>query len=180
MPPLLHLCQWLHDSAIGTAIRESTYAFPMIETVHVLGITLLVGTIAIVDLRLLGILFKRERVSAIVSQVLPLTWSGFAIMFVSGLLLFWSEAEKSYTNPAFRIKLVLLFLVGLNPLIFHSTIYRSVATWDNASVAPKQARVAAVLSLTLWSATMAIMRSDKFVKQNASVVALLPAGRGLG
>jgi hypothetical protein len=159
MSPLIHLCQWLHDSAIGTSIRESTYAFPIIETAHVLGITLLVGTIAVVDLRLLGILFRRERVSSIVRQVLPLTWSGFVVMFVSGFLLFWSEAEKAYVNPVFRIKLLLLLLVGLNPLIFHSTIYRRVAAWDDALVAPLQARVTAVLSLTLWSATIVAGRA---------------------
>jgi hypothetical protein len=159
MSPLLHFCQWLHDSRIGTSIRESTYAFPVIETVHVLGITLLVGTIAIVDLRLLGILFKRERVSSIVRQVLPLTWCGFVVMFASGFLLFWSEAEKAYVNPVFRVKLGLLLLVGLNPLIFHSTIYRSVAAWDDALAAPRQARLTAILSLTLWSATIVAGRA---------------------
>jgi hypothetical protein len=158
-PPLLHFCEWLHDSSIGTSIRESSYAFPILETVHVLGIALLVGTIAIVDLRLLGVLFKREKVSAIVGQVLPLTWSGFVLMFVSGFLLFWSEAEKSYGNPVFRIKLVLLLLVGLNPLIFHSTIYRTVVRWDDALVVPLQARVTAILSLTLWSATIVAGRA---------------------
>ena len=159
MSALPHLCEWLHESAIGTSIRESSYAFPIIESVHVLGITLLVGTIAIVDLRLLGILFRRERVSSIVRQVLPLTWSGFVVMFVSGFLLFWSEAEKAYVNPIFRIKLLLLLLVGLNPLIFHSTIYRRVAAWDDALVVPLQARVTAVLSLTLWSATIVAGRA---------------------
>jgi hypothetical protein len=159
MSPLLHFCQWLHDSAMGTSIRESTYAFPIIETVHVLGITLLVGTIAVVDLRLLGILFRREKVSSVVRQLLPLTWSGFVVMFASGLLLFWSEAEKAYANPVFRIKLALLLLVGLNPLIFHSTVYRSVASWDDTPVAPRQARVTAILSLTLWSATIVAGRA---------------------
>jgi hypothetical protein len=163
MSPLPHLCQWLHDSTIGTSIRESTYAFPVIETVHVLGITLLVGTIAVVDLRLLGILFKREKVSSIVRQVLPLTWSGFVVMFVSGILLFWSEAEKAYVNPIFRIKLLLLLLVGLNPLIFHSTIYRRVAAWDDELVAPRQARVTAILSLALWSATIVAGRAIAYV-----------------
>jgi hypothetical protein len=156
---LLHLCEWLHDSALAISIRESSYAFPIIETIHVLGIALLVGTIAIVDLRLLGVLFKREKVSAIVGQVLPLTWSGFAIMFVSGVLLFLSEAEKSYANPMFRMKLLLLLLVGLNPLIFHSTIYRNIARWDDAVVAPLQARATAIFSLTLWSATIAAGRA---------------------
>lgn len=151
MPPVLHFCQWLYGSTVGTTIRESTYLFPVIETIHVLGITLVVGTIAIVDLRLLGIVFKREKFSDVLSQVLPLTWTGFAVVFASGVLIFVSEAVDAYRNPAFRIKLVLLLLVGLNPLIFHSTIYRRVAQWDDAPVAPLQARVTAALSLTLWS-----------------------------
>ncbi len=108
---LHQLCLWLYDSQIVTAIRESTYMFPIIETVHVLGITLLVGTVAVVDLRLLGIVFRREKFSEVLGPILPLTWAGFVVMFISGFLLFWSEAAKSYGNPAFRIKLLLLLLV---------------------------------------------------------------------
>jgi hypothetical protein len=156
---LHQLCLWLYDSQIGTAIRESTYMFPIIETVHVLGITLLVGTVAVVDLRLLGIVFRREKFSEVLGQILPLTWAGFVVMFISGFLLFWSEAAKSYGNPAFRIKLLLLLLVGLNPLIFHSTIYRSVTVWDDAPVAPRQARASAVFSLTLWAAIIVAGRA---------------------
>ena len=72
-------------------------------------------------------------------------------MFFCGFLLFAAEAAKSYGNPAFRIKLVLLILVGLNPLIFHLTIYRSVASWELAPVTPLRARTAAILSMTLWA-----------------------------
>jgi len=159
MSPIFQLCQWLHDSSVGTAIRESSYAFPIIETVHVLSITLVAGTIAVVDLRLLGIVFKRQRFSEIIAPVLPLTWTGFAISALSGSLLFWSEALKASVNPAFRIKLVLLVLLGLNPLIFHSTIYRRIATWDDAPIAPPAARAAAVISITLWSATIVAGRA---------------------
>lgn len=150
MFPVLHVCQWLVNSSVGTAIRESPLLFPIIETVHVLGISLLVGTAVIVDLRLLGFVLRGEKFSDVVSQIEPLAWCGFAIMFVSGFFLFWSEAEKSYGNPAFRIKLLLLLLAGLNPLIFHSTIYRSIAIWDHAPVAPRPARATAILSLALW------------------------------
>jgi hypothetical protein len=153
------ICLWLYDSRIGTAIRESTNMFPIIETVHVLGITLLVGTVAVVDLRLLGVVFRREKFSDVLGQMLPLTWAGFAVMFVSGFLLFWSEAAKSYGNPAFRIKVLLLLLVGLNPLIFHSTIYRKVAEWDDAPVAPRQAQMSALFSLTLWAAIIVAGRA---------------------
>ncbi len=115
-----------------------------------LGITLLVGTIAILDLRLLGFILKKERVSQVARQILPLTWSGFAIMALSGALLFWADAAKNYLNSAFRVKVLLLILVGLNPLLFHLSIYRRVERWDLAPVTPIQARITAFLSLTLW------------------------------
>lgn len=156
---LLHICQWFSNSSVGLAIHESPLMFPIIETVHVLGITLLVGTAAVLDLRLLGVVLRQEKVSDIVTQIEPLAIWGCIIMFVSGFFLFWSEAEKNYSNLAFRIKLVLLFFAGLNPLIFHSTVYRSVATWNEAPVAPRQARVTAVLSLTLWAAIIVCGRA---------------------
>jgi len=147
---LFQFCQWLYESGIGTAIRESIWVFPIIETVHVLAIALLVGTVAILDLRLLGLALKQEPVSEVARQVLPLTWTGFCIMFISGFLLFWAEAAKSYANPAFRLKLILLLLVGLNPLVFHFTIYRDVASWNNRVMTPLSARLAGVFSLSLW------------------------------
>jgi len=147
---LFHFCQWLYNTGLGTSIRESIWVFPIIETIHVLGIALLVGTVAILDLRLLDLVLKRELVSELAGQILPLTWIGFAVMFLSGLLRCSAEAAKSYGNLAFRIKLLLLLLVGLNPLIFHFTIYRSVSAWGLSATAPRRARAAAVLSLTLW------------------------------
>jgi hypothetical protein len=147
----LQFCQWLNATSLGTSLRESVYMFPIVETIHVLAIVLLVGTVAILDLRLLGVVLKREPVSQIAGQLLPLTWSGCAVMLVTGLLLFAAEAAKSYGNPAFRLKMVLLILVGLNPLVFHCTVYRSVATWEMVRITPLRARIAAVLSLTLWT-----------------------------
>jgi len=146
-----HLCQWLFDSALGTSIRESTYVFPLIETLHVLAITLLVGTVAILDLRLWGAVLKGEKVTTVARQLLPLTWAGFALVLSSGVLLFVAEAAKLYANPAFRLKLLFLVLVGLNPLVFHLTVYRSVDEWDDAIVTPARARLAGALSLSLWA-----------------------------
>jgi hypothetical protein len=150
MPLLQHLCQLLNDSAFGTMIRESDYAYSIIESVHVITITLVVGTIAVLDLRMLGAILRSIPVTRVARAVFPFTWSGFAIMFVSGFLLFWSEAAKMYTNPSFRVKLVLLALVGLNPLIFHTTVYRRVEEWEALHISPWRARAAAIASLTLW------------------------------
>jgi len=86
-------------------------------------------------------------------------------MFVSGFLLFWSEAAKSYGNPAFRLKLLLLALVGLNPLIFHFTIYRSVGDWNERIVTPLRARLAAVFSLTLWGGIICAGRAIAYFQK---------------
>jgi hypothetical protein len=150
MPPLLQFCTWLYETPFGTVIRESNYAFPLIETVHTLGIMMLVGTIAVVDFRLLGLMLRDVPVSRLYRQLVPWTWGGFAVMLITGLLLFASEARDNYFNTFFRIKLVLLILVGLNPLIFHATTYRTVSTWDTSNVTPRRARLAAISSLCLW------------------------------
>ena len=159
MMDLQQLCQWLNDTQLATSIRESEVVFPVIETVHVLAITLLAGTVAVVDLRLLGILFRREPVSRVAGRVLPLTWVGFAAMFSSGLLLFLAEAAKSYGNTAFRVKMLLLLIGGLNPLIFHFTVYRDVQKWDLRVVTPRRARLAAMTSLAVWSGVIVAGRA---------------------
>lgn len=151
MPSILHVCQWIYSTPLSTGIRESPYWFPIIEGIHTLGITAVVGTVAVLDLRLLGVTMKRVPVSTVARQVLPWTWIGFSIMFVTGLLLSIAEAATNYFNWAFRIKLILLVLVGLNPLIFHLTVYRKVNSWDVAPVTPVRARAAAVCSLGLWA-----------------------------
>src|SRR5437870_341652 len=104
MPDLLALCERLDQSAMGAAVRESLWLFPTIETVHLLGMAALVGTVAVLDLRLLGWAMRRERVSALAGRLLPWAWAGFAVQVVTGVLLFSSEAVKVYSNPAFRLK----------------------------------------------------------------------------
>jgi len=165
MPILLQLCQWIYSTRFSTSIRESVWVFPIIETAHVLGITVLVGTIALFDLRLLGLIMKREPVSGIARQVLPWTWAGFVVMFTTGLLLSIAEAATNYYNPAFRIKLVLLLLVGLNPLIFHRSIYRRVHEWDTSAVTPLRARAAAVCSLVLWAGIIVAGRMIAYLEK---------------
>lgn len=151
MPLLQHICQLFYDSGISTALRESDYAFSIVESIHVLSITLLIGTIAILDLRMLGVVLRSISVTRIARNIFPLVWTGFAISFISGALLFWAEAAKMYLNPAFRAKIILLALVGLNPLIFHTTIYRRVHDWEVQELSPWRARAAAIASITLWA-----------------------------
>jgi hypothetical protein len=159
------MCQWIYSTRFSSSIRESVWVFPIIESIHVLSITVLVGTIAVFDLRILGVLMKREPVSVIARQVLPWTWAGFAVMFVSGLLLFIAEAGTNYYNLAFRIKLALLFLVGLNPLIFHTSVFRNVGDWELTEVVPLRARAAAVCSLVFWAGIIVAGRMIAYLEK---------------
>ncbi len=145
------VCKWIGETQVGTQLRESLWVFPIVETVHVLGIALLTGMAAVFDLRLLGWTMRGVRVSEVERRVMPVAWVGAVVMVVTGALLFWAGAEKLYANAAFRWKLGLLVVAGLNPLVFHRGVYRRVAEWDDAERAPWEARVAAVVSLVVWA-----------------------------
>lgn len=143
--------QWFEATAIGTAVRDSDWLFPFIESVHMLGIVALVGTSVLLDLRLLGRGILRHRpASQLASRALPVMWVSFAVMFVTGVLMFLSEATRCYGSVAFWVKMVLLAAVGLNAMVFQLGPYRKIAGWESAAVAPRSARAAAWVSLTLW------------------------------
>jgi uncharacterized protein DUF6644 len=128
---LLHICQWLAGTAIGTQIRESDNLFSVIETVHVLGITFTAGTIAIVDLRILGLLLNRYSVEEILKPLVKVAWLGFSAMVSTGFLLFWSEADKLYYNRAFRLKLTLLLGQFASRVLRESSLLERYPCWDH-------------------------------------------------
>jgi hypothetical protein len=148
---LFTICQYIQESSIGTQIRESTYVFPLIEATHVLGLAVSVGAITIVDLRLIGAVMTKEPVTDVIEQLQPLTLSGFAAMFISGALLFWSEAARLYPSYSYRVKFLAIFLLGINALLFHSTIYQSVDKWNNDAITPARARMAGWIGITFWA-----------------------------
>ena len=156
---LLSICQWVDSTRLNAIIRQSNWLFSTLDTIHTLGIVLVAGTILLVDLRLLGLSLRSIPVAELVARIVPSTLWGFGLMVLSGGLLFSSEAVKMYHSPAFRIKMILLALAGLNALIFHRTIYRDVARWDPASVVPARARLAGLLSLVFWMAIIAAGRA---------------------
>lgn len=150
---LQHLAQRVQDLPSSIALRESLWVYPIIETAHVLGLCLFVGTAWMWDLRLLGWTLKRVPVSRVSAQILPWTAAGFGVMVASGLALVFSEPLRFYSNVFFRVKVVLLLLAGLNALVFHRTVGRNTSEWD-LSLTPVRARVAGALSLGLWAAVI--------------------------
>ena len=155
---LYEICEWLQESYYATAIRESIWVFPIIEGTHVLALGLSVGTIMWFDLRLLGFGMRRHSVSATYNYIKPAMFTGFAIMMISGVLLFYSHALRCYESIFFQIKLVLLILAGVNILIYHTTIDRRRAEWDRWPKPPLQARLAGLISLLMWTSIVAVGR----------------------
>jgi len=154
MMVLQSLCQWLYDIPTVAALRESDDVFPILETLHVLGICLMVGTIATVDLRLTGAILRELPVISISKALLPYTWAGFGLMLLTGLPLFAAESVKLYGNSAFRIKLLLLVLAGGNALLFHNTTYGGGLDWGRSHAIPSRVKIFAYTSLLLWFAVI--------------------------
>ena len=147
---LYSICEWLEQTGVGVTVRDSTWLFPIIETVHILGIAVLVGSTSILDLRLMGLTYREQPVSKLAWRFLPWAWVGFLIQVITGGLLFASEATKMITNLGFQIKMVLIVVAGLNALVFHLIAYQSVGKWENDRVAPLSARAAGLISILLW------------------------------
>jgi len=149
---LLAFCRWLESTPGSVALHESIWVYPIVESVHVLTLCIFLGLTVILDLRLLGATLPATPVSQIVRRFLPWTVAGFAIMVVTGALLFYAIPVKTYLNIFFRLKVVFLLMAGLNVAIFQRTASPTISRWDLDPRPPFRARLAGAVSLALWAA----------------------------
>ena len=152
--PLLEICEWLGATPASIALRESRYFYLVILSTHVLTLTVFLGTALIVDLRLLGYAMVRVPVSQVLSRLLPWTIGGFAVMAVSGSLMFYASPVDKFANLFFRAKMVMLLLAGLAVWLFLRTVHRRIGEWDRDPLPPPSARLAGGLTLVLWAAIL--------------------------
>jgi hypothetical protein len=165
MQPFADFISYLENSSLADNIRENDLLFPLIESVHVLAICLVVGSILVVDLRLLGLASTGRPVSRITGAILPLTWCAFVVAVASGGLMFISNASKYLSNGYFVAKMVLIGVAGLNMLVFHFVGARDLPKWENDRRPPLPARLAGGLSILLWVAVVACGRWIGFTMQ---------------
>ena len=163
MSTLLSFCQWLAETPFSTGIRESTYIYPIIESVHVLSLCIFVGLLLLWDLQLLGVILRRVAVSEVWARLIPWITIGAALMVASGLLLFASDPVRFFGNIFFRVKAFGLFLALLNAMAFHLGIERKLVDWDTAIVTPRAAKFAGAISIGLWAV---IVVTGRFVAYN--------------
>jgi hypothetical protein len=143
---MLPFFRWCDSTWISVAIRDSRFLFPAIETFHLLGITMLLGILLLLNMRLFNLGLRRQPVDRLAGQLAPWTWGSLAVILVSGTLLFLSEALKCYDSGPFRLKMLLLFLA----ILFQVTVHRPYTNSGKALITPVRARLVASLSLMLW------------------------------
>jgi hypothetical protein len=159
------LIAFFEDCSVADSIRENDLLFPSIESVHVAAICLVVGSILVLDMRLLGFASINRPVGRLAKAVLPLTWGAFVIAASSGFLLFISNATKYLANGYFVSKMFLICAAGLNMIVFHAVTARNLPKWENQKLPPPPARLAGALSVLFWIAVVACGRWIGFTMQ---------------
>lgn len=147
---LQDILQTIQDSDLSLWIRQNPPVFPTLESLHVIAVALVFGTILIVDLRLIGFSSHRRSIDKLIAELLPVTWGAFALAVVSGSLMVVANAPSYAHNTQFLLKMVALAAAGINMAIFHTTVYRRIADWDLQVPPPNAARMAGVMSVFLW------------------------------
>jgi hypothetical protein len=149
--------QGIEGSQLARWMREALWAYPAVEAIHILALGLVVGSVVVVDLRLLG-LSRDLSVSRLSRLALPWTVGAFCVAMFTGLLMFTAHAEDFLTNRVFALKMGLILAAGVNAGVMHTGAWRSIAQWDTGAMPPASVRIAAALSIVLWIAVVACGR----------------------
>ncbi|MEA2977542.1 MAG: hypothetical protein QOF19_3062 [Alphaproteobacteria bacterium] len=154
--------EWLETTDLSLFLQQSPWAFPTIESTHVLAISLVIGTIAVLDLRLLGLASVKWPVADLAHFVLPYTWGAFLFAAMTGALMFTSQPTGYFANLDFRAKMLVLLAAAANMLVFHFLTGRDFRAWDREAAVPVAGKIAGALSLTCWIAIVFLGRQIGF------------------
>lgn len=159
----MNLLEWIDNTAVAENIRSSLWIFPTMETIHVLAIVLVVGSIARLDLRLAGLVARDRAISEVSSEMLPWTWASFAVATIFGVALFIGTPLRYVGVAFFDVKMILILLAGLNMLVFQYVTLKGAGRWDRAPTPPMAVRVTGALSLAFWISVLLCGRLIGFV-----------------
>lgn len=160
------ICRAIEATDVATWFRvEQLYAIPVVNAIHVLSFALVFGTILIVDLRLLGVASLQRPFSVVTRDYLRWTWVAFALAAVTGLSMFSANATTFCVNTPFQLKMLTIFLAGMNMAVFHFVGLQSVSRWDSDVRPPMAVRLAGALSITLWICVLVLGRWIGYTKR---------------
>jgi hypothetical protein len=161
---LLSFAQWIQFTTFFTALRGSANVYPIVMSLHMVGIALFGGMILMTDLRLLGWAMTKRSIADVVNQFrVPKRW-GLLLTATCGILMAGSKAEEYYYNAFFRTKLILFAVVIITQLVFYRSVYADPAVLDRAPGIPANAKLAAALSLLLWTSIACCGRGIGYIE----------------
>jgi hypothetical protein len=161
---LLSLAQWIQATAFFTALRGSSYVYPIVMSLHMVGLAFFGGMVLMTDMRLLGVAMRKRSIADVIEQLrVPKRW-GLLLIVTCGVLLAGSKAEEYYYNSYFRAKLILLATVIVYELVFRRGVYADPAALDRAPKVPGSAKLAAALSLVLWTSIACCGRGIGYIE----------------
>jgi hypothetical protein len=163
MGEIVKTIQWINDSPFSDAVRDSFWVFPSIETVHVLAIVVVLGSITRLDMRLMGLVWRDRPVTEVCGEMLPWTWTSFVIAAVFGLMLWASKPFDYFGIAFFDVKMLLILFAGINMLLFQLGVYKSVGLWDRDPIPPPAVRIAGAASMAFWLCVVVCGRLIGFV-----------------
>jgi len=161
---ILSFAQWIQSTGFFTALRQSWLVYPIVMSLHLLGIALFGGLILMTDMRLLGLVMRQHSVTDVVSQFRTLKRFGLILVATCGILMLGSKAEEYYYNIFFRLKISLLALIFIHGWIFRRSVYYNTLEIDQAPRIPPRAKLAASLSLVLWAAIACAGRGIGYIE----------------
>lgn len=155
---LLQFAQWLEAQSYSQMLLAGYYSYNWVETTHVLTLMLSIGSLFIIDFRMLGLILPNVPASTIANRLHKPMIIGFAIMFITGFLLVYAKPVETVQSLWFRIKMILLVCAFINAWIFNARLKAAAGSWDMDPVAPKNLRTGAIISLVLWCGVVTMGR----------------------
>ena len=148
---MLHtFAQWLSDTPPSRFIQDVLWIIPAVQTVHILAIAIVLSSVAMIELRLFGLVGRNTPVAQTAGRFLPWLWWGTLALAVTGVILITGEPGRALTNPAFQLKMALLVVAVLVTLAFHRSVRKRSALWSGSSRSLGAIRAAALATLLLW------------------------------
>jgi hypothetical protein len=159
------ISNWLEVTPFSQSLQTIEWAIPLIQTVHILALSIVLASVLMIDLRLLNIAWRRQPIVVLAERFLPPAWNGVLVLLASGALLIIAEPGRTLMNPVFYFKMITLVCVLLITLFFRSRLRRNAAAWDQLPPNPG-ARVFAVASILMW---VAITFAGRFIAYTDSL-----------
>jgi hypothetical protein len=147
---LLAFCEALANTPLSQFVQNTEWIIPLTQTIHILAIAVVIGSVGLIDLRLLGLAGRSQSVSSMARRLLPTVWVSLAVLFCSGSVLIIGEPQRSLANPAFQLKMLMLLLVATMTAFLQGSLRRDVAFWELSPGRRLAAKLTAIVSLLLW------------------------------